>query len=164
MKQRTAVLLSTALTAFVIVVTLAVAGATSLRSQEATSAQPATDVAAADVAAIPEILATATPVAATATPVPATPTPQTQEVAAQPVDAQQFPVKPELVSYEGTPAYEIKYDGGVLYVDARTGDILFDTRLEAVVAQLQSQASAGQSADGTASPLVFESNGDSERD
>jgi len=157
MRQRTAVLLSTALTAFIIVVTLGVAGATSLRSQESTSAQPATDAAASDISAIPEIPATATAVAAT-------PTPQTPEVAAQPVDAQQFPVKPELVSYQGTPAYEIKYDGGVMYVDARTGDILYDTRLDAIFAQLQSQVSAGQSADGTASPLVFESDEDHGRD
>ncbi len=164
MTQRTAVLLTTFLTAFVIVVTLGVASATSLRSQEATSAQPATDSASSEISAVPEIPATATPVAATATTAATTSTPQTSEVAAQPAGAQQSTVRPELVDYEGTPAYEIKYDGGVMYVDAGTGAILFDTQLAAMVAQLTLQARAGQSRGDTTSRLFFESAEDHDRD
>jgi type II secretory pathway pseudopilin PulG len=34
---------------------------------------------------------------------------------------------PELVNYEGNQAYEIKMTGGVLYIDAITGDVLINT-------------------------------------
>ena len=153
MTQRTAVLLTTALTVLVIVVTLGVAGATSLRSQEATAAQPATDFVSSEAPAVPELPATATAVAAT-------PTPQALEVATQPADEQQATLRPELVDYEGTSAYEIKYDGGVMYVDARTGAILFDTQLEAMAAQLELQARAEQSRGDAVSRQFVESDRD----
>lgn len=162
MKQRTAVLLSTALTALVIVVTLGVAGATSLRSRESTSAQPVMDATSSEMSTAPELPATAVPVADTTT--SQTPVVAAQPVVAPPTAEQQPAAQPELVSYEGTPAYEIKYDGGVMYVDANTGAILYDTRLAAVSAQLELQASAGQFRGDMASRQFFESDEEHDRD
>lgn len=160
MKQRTAVLLTTALTAFVIVMTLGVTGAMSFRSQTSTSDPEVMDSAATEVIAVPEPPATATQLAATNTPLATEPVAPAGVV--QPDDGQQPAAQPELVDYEGTPAYEIKYDGGVMYVDARTGAILYDTRLDGMVTQLEPQVRANQFGNETASRESFESHEDHE--
>ena len=100
MKQRTAFLLAIVLTAFVAVLVLGVASATTLRA-----ALPA---GAAAMEAGPAAAAAAT-----------------SNTAPAPVQGNSAA---ELVSFEGTPAYEISVANGTLYVDAASGDILYDSR------------------------------------
>ncbi len=38
---------------------------------------------------------------------------------------------PELVSYEGTPAYEVRLDRGLIYVDAQSGAVLYNNAVPA---------------------------------
>lgn len=54
-------------------------------------------------------------------------TAQAEQIAAKVADpAQSLQKSPELVAYEGKPAYEVTFSGGAIYVDASSGEVLFN--------------------------------------
>lgn len=53
---------------------------------------------------------------------------------------------PELVSYEGTPAYEVRLDRGLIYVDAQSGAVLYNNAVPAAQSGVVSQEQAIQAA------------------
>lgn len=91
---------------------------------------PAAPVPAAPVPAAP---APATPAPAAPAPVtPAAPTyavsaQQAQETAHAHANGATLIRAPELVSLQGTPAYEVVFDRGAIYIDAQTGAVLANT-------------------------------------
>lgn len=50
--------------------------------------------------------------------------------------------EPELVDFEGTVAYEVPFKQGNLYIDANTGEILFNGMIAQVPAQISSEEAA----------------------
>lgn len=93
----------------------------SMQQNLAANAAPA-PVAPAPVAPAPE---TSAPVA----PAPASPTyaisiRQAQEIAIANAGGATLIRAPELVSLQGTPAYEVVFDRGAIYIDAQTGAVL----------------------------------------
>jgi len=53
---------------------------------------------------------------------------------------------PELVSYEGTPAYEVRLDRGLIYLDAQSGAVLHNGAVPAAQRGAVSQEQAIQAA------------------
>lgn len=102
----------------------------------AAASAPAAPAPAAPVAPTPAAPAPAAPVApAPAAPAPAAPAAPTYAVSAK--QAQEIAIAhaggatliraPELVSLQGTPAYEVVFDRGAIYIDAQTGVVLANT-------------------------------------
>ncbi|MGC8800558.1 MAG: PepSY domain-containing protein [Chloroflexus sp.] len=97
----------------------------------APAAPPAPVVAAPAPAAAPPAPAAAAPAPA-APPAPAyavTPE-QAQAIAIANAGGATLMRFPELVSLQGTPAYEVVFDRGAIYIDAQTGAILANTIVE----------------------------------
>ncbi|EFO81000.1 Propeptide PepSY amd peptidase M4 [Oscillochloris trichoides DG-6] len=128
------------------------------RQQIADQASQAVAVASRPVVVAPAAVAPAAPAAPvvvptavppTDVPAPAAPTyavsaDQARDIALGAADAGATLLKaPELVSYQGVAAYEVTLDKGMVYVDAQTGAVLFNS---AVAPKLISQEQAIQSA------------------
>lgn len=54
---------------------------------------------------------------------------------------------PELVNYEGTPAYEVQFNSGPVYVDAATGQVLYSGPAAAMAARGDDDHDASERAD-----------------
>lgn len=115
MVQRNAMLMAAAVTAFVLVLAGGV-GSAMLAAAAPAPAGPAT---------LPLVDAPAAPVqpAQAAYPVTAE---QARSAALQAAPGTRVLGTPELVSFEGTPAYEVVLDQGKVYVDASTGQVLYN--------------------------------------
>ncbi len=113
MSQRTSLWIAAGLTAFVVVLIGATALALALGARAATQAEtiaPASNVApAGDPALMTKVSAA-----------------QAEQIALNVVPNGTLTRTPELVSYQGTPAYEVILNQGTLYVDANTGRILYN--------------------------------------
>lgn len=120
MNQRKALIVSAAITAFVLVIIGGLAARLSMTS-------PAQPVEAAPVAAPAEVAsAGAIPAGA---PVPVTypvSADQAAQVALNAEPGTSLTADPVLVNFEGTVAYEVALDRGNVYVDAGSAAILFD--------------------------------------
>jgi hypothetical protein len=121
MKQRTALLVSAVLTAFVLVLVGAVVRQFSAPANVAQADAPATGAATGEA-----------PVTWQAAPDAATPPSQSYpvspeqaaQIALAAVPNAQLLRNPELVDYNGTVAYEVALDAGNMYVDANSGQLL----------------------------------------
>jgi uncharacterized membrane protein YkoI len=113
MNQRMALLLASALTAFVLVLMCGVAATVAVFSYlpTTTHAQPAMTTNSSQPAAQPVTTVNLTPQQAAA--IAQTTAPRTRLTSA-----------PELVNYNGVVAYEVVLDRGTIYVDANNGKVL----------------------------------------
>ena len=96
-------------------------------AQQELSAQAAASAPAAPPA--PVVAATA-PAAAPPAPAYAVTPEQAQAIAIANAGGATLMRFPELVSLQGTPAYEVVFDRGAIYIDAQTGAILANTIVE----------------------------------
>ncbi|OQY89457.1 MAG: hypothetical protein B6D41_10455 [Chloroflexi bacterium UTCFX4] len=130
MKQRTAILLATGLTAFVVVVVVAIAFSITWKGAVSQAAQPkAGMVEYMNGAAEQQINAPAAPTtnspATTATAQPKIVSADDATRVARALFAgDTLAQPPELVNYKGKMAYEVVLGGGTVYVDAFTGKVL----------------------------------------
>jgi hypothetical protein len=165
MSQKTALWIAAALTAFVLVVGGAVAGRVS-QTQQAANATSTADVAAlmlqrdaqyqalieqanAQLAEaynsnVVQAAPTQEPVVqATAEPTPDLITPQeAMSAAVLSVPGAKILRTPELVNFQGTVAYEVRLDKGVVYIDASNGALLYDGTAQQTMASNQPSTSA----------------------
>jgi uncharacterized membrane protein YkoI len=166
MSQKTALWIAAALTAFVLMVGGAVAGRIS-QSQQAASATSTSTISTADAQALilqreaeyKALIDQANAQLAEA--YSSQPAPAPQVAAAQPAavptpayitlqEAMSAAVisvpgatvlrQPELVDFQGTVAYEVRLDKGVVYIDAGNGALLYDGTPKQSVASNQSPA------------------------
>ncbi len=131
MTQRAAIALAAGVTAFVLVLTAGVAASLAGRPLDAQAAAsratgPVTpSVPVPQETPVPQESSTSQqsqPPAATASyPISAD---QAASIALAAIPNAQLGRPPELVSYQGTPVYEVELDGGLVYVDARSGRIV----------------------------------------
>ena len=127
MKRRTGLMIAAALTAFILVFIGAVArlftpdssAPAQAAAQEVEAAQPP----AALSAPASESAATSAPAQA----YPISPDQASQQASTVAPPGAQMLRAPELVDYNGTVAYEVPFDGGNVYVDANTGQVLGST-------------------------------------
>ena len=111
MKQRTALIVSAMVTAFVLVIAGGVAA--SLR-QPVAGAEPVP----ASTTSPPQTLAPAQ------SPDPAVSAAQAAQIARDTTTGAILQQDPELVNFQGSVAYEVLLDQGVVYVDANSGQVL----------------------------------------
>ncbi len=147
MVQRNALILAAGITAFVLVLVGGIA---------ATIVQAANAPAAAAPAAVtaPAVQAPgaqpAQPTSAPAKPVYALSAEQAGTIALEATPGSKLAGTPGLVSFEGTPAYEVTLDLGKVYVDANSGRVLYNG---AIAAQSPNNNANGATA-GTGGPVT----------
>ncbi|MBI4786946.1 MAG: PepSY domain-containing protein [Chloroflexi bacterium] len=113
MSQRMAILIAGALTVFVLVLTTGVAVSVATKSLAVAPALPQSQVSLIGQAS------SATVVQISAS--------QATQIALNAVPRAKLERAPELVSFQGAVAYEVVLDQSTLYVDANTGNVLFNS-------------------------------------
>ncbi len=140
MVQRNALIVAAAITAFVLVLV----GGVAATLVQAAAAPAQTSAVAGPQAAAPSGAAQTAPTQAAPAPQPTQSYPvtadQAQSFALQAAPGGKLMRTPELVNFQGTPAYEVTLDLGKVYVDATTGAVLYNG---ATPAQDSGQAQAG---------------------
>jgi ABC-type Fe3+-hydroxamate transport system substrate-binding protein len=121
MLRQKSLLISAALTAFILVIVGALVGGMVQANPPATTSQTQEATTPSDPAGEPAT----TPVVAT-TAYAVTPAEATGLALEEVQDGLLTGGIPELVSYEGTPAYEVVLEQGNVYVDASSGAILYN--------------------------------------
>lgn len=118
MTQRLALIIASALTAFVLVLMLGVGLTVGARSVvEAQAATPATAIQVAEQPVVPAPAAVKPQLSAD----------QAAQIAMKLAPDARLIRTPELVNLQGTLAYEVVLNQGTIYVDANNGKVLFNS-------------------------------------
>lgn len=151
MKNKTTLILSAFISAFLITIGIGTISVVSAKNKQTALIQQQTAVSEQQAALSAQVtpFTDTQPIQQVSTDQSIDPTSEPYLVSAQ--DASDIALKttglepastPELVSLNGTPAYEVVYDSGKVYVDANSGDVLYNGIPKAPVTITAEQALA----------------------